>query len=802
MTERRLNSVRLGLAVAAMVSCRALGTDILHSQSAALDQPRINAYLSLAPGGAPQIDSLFGSDSFNIQAYYDTGASGVLLSNNTADALGIAHSVYNGQEVLYSDVGVAGSDNFNVSNPISISLAPFHPDADIDNINTYGGVYNQHFNAVRTQIGPAGVDPDPTIGDLDVFGMPTMAGKVVVMDPRPVNSLLDTMRTYVYNPGTPYNAAAEHTNPGIPTVDRHIKLSYVSFDRFTQTTPAGASPPTLHTNPFIGPNPFTPADTTPKVTVAYGGSSTQGSFLLDTGAAASIVSKHIASNLGVTYQNNGDPNNPVLMYNGAPIDEQFSLTIGGIGGSTKVAGFYLSSLLVKTEEGVAANNNDLNLNFLDAPVLVTDISVANPNNASDVYTLDGIFGMNFLVASARVEGTDASGFPIISQISRGNFDWLSFDEPAGKLGVKFASPTPQNELSWSGNILTGGSTANRWDFENVAWVGPNILDVYTDGDYVTFGPDALYDSVRLTEVVAPGGVTFDNDYDYNSGEGINYDLIGTGHVTGFTGLTKRGTGELHIYTANDYTGSTSVEAGTLFFHASQNIGSLSVGAGGEVRLIGGLRQQFKSISVEGKLYSTGGNIVTRTVAVTPTGLFDLATSKMVIEHEAYSESEAKNLRGVLLGSATTHGLTSSAITDTRHALGYIESSVKFATFPATWNGEALNGDEILVQLTLKGDANLTGNVNFDDLLIFAQNYRKTNAFWWQGDFDYNGTVNFDDLLSLAQNYGGVALTDLPTGLEASFAADWAVALSLVPEPASMGALAMATFALPRRRMVR
>ena len=86
--------------------------------------------------------------------------------------------------------------------------------------------------------------------------MPTMAGKVVVMDPTPLEDWenLDYMHAFVYNPGTPFtpgNAAS----PGIPTTNRHIRLSYGSFDRFSEITPTGAPGPTLAHNPFIGPDP-------------------------------------------------------------------------------------------------------------------------------------------------------------------------------------------------------------------------------------------------------------------------------------------------------------------------------------------------------------------------------------------------------------------------------------------------------------------------------------------------------------------------------------------------------------------
>src|SRR5205085_6538397 len=76
----------------------------------------------------------------------------------------------------------------------------------------------------------------------------------------------------------------------------------------TETTPTGASPPTLRNNPFIGPNPVAqldpnpPVDNTPGVTVAFNAASTTGSFLLDTGAAASMLSKHLAEDLHVRYR--------------------------------------------------------------------------------------------------------------------------------------------------------------------------------------------------------------------------------------------------------------------------------------------------------------------------------------------------------------------------------------------------------------------------------------------------------------------------------------------------------------------
>lgn len=72
-----------------------------------------------------------------------------------------------------------------------------------------------------------------------------------------------------------------------------------------------------------------------------------------------------------------------------------------------------------------------------------------------------------------------------------------------------------------------------------------------------------------------------------------------------------------------------------------------------------------------------------------------------------------------------------------------------------------------------GDANLDASVNFADLVALAQHYNEEGQSWLGGDFDGDTIVGFADLVSLAQNYGKTP---------AAFAADWARAQALVPEP--------------------
>lgn len=108
---------------------------------------------------------------------------------------------------------------------------------------------------------------------------------------------------------------------------------------------------------------------------------------------------------------------------------------------------------------------------------------------------------------------------------------------------------------------------------------------------------------------------------------------------------------------------------------------------------------------------------------------------------------------------------------------------------------------VVVTAARPGDANLNGTVEFNDLLALAQAYSLSGQSWATGDFDGTGTTTFDDLLLLAQNYGlsGVAVpTDLGDEFASSFQADWARALTMVPEPTSLALLGMAGTALLRR----
>ena len=104
--------------------------------------------------------------------------------------------------------------------------------------------------------------------------------------------------------------------------------------------------------------------------------------------------------------------------------------------------------------------------------------------------------------------------------------------------------------------------------------------------------------------------------------------------------------------------------------------------------------------------------------------------------------------------------------------------------------------------TSRGDANLDHSVDFNDLLALASDYGTIGTGTWStGDFNGDSNVSFDDLLILAAHYS-TSSGDSATLLNASttVGADWALARSLVPEPASvLAVLTMAACAGGRYR---
>ena len=146
------------------------------------------------------------------------------------------------------------------------------------------------------------------------------------------------------------------------------------------------------------------------------------------------------------------------------------------------------------------------------------------------------------------------------------------------------------------------------------------------------------------------------------------------------------------------------------------------------------------------------DIVNATAALAPAGdrvintdALDIASATLDLTNNALQvHYGAADPLGMVRQWIFGHQINTSSADD-RHNLGYADSA------DGVVNG--LSSSTVLVKYALYGDANLDGQVGFDDLVLLARNYGKDNADWDQGDFNYDGHVGFDDLVRLARNYG-------------------------------------------------
>jgi T5SS/PEP-CTERM-associated repeat protein len=201
----------------------------------------------------------------------------------------------------------------------------------------------------------------------------------------------------------------------------------------------------------------------------------------------------------------------------------------------------------------------------------------------------------------------------------------------------------------------------------------------------------------------------------------------------------------------------------------------------------------------------GGPSVVKSLSVASTARLDLTDNALVVDYAGpaspLGQVRAQIVSGFAGGTWSGDGITSStAASNPTRAIGYGEASSILSPAGGTFAGQSVDGTAVLVRVTIKGDANLDGVVNFPDLVALAQNYNTLtgDAPWNRGDFTYDGNVDFTDLVALAQNYN----TALPATAIPGAGEDFYSALAMVPEPTLTTLMALLCGLMTRRRRER
>jgi fibronectin-binding autotransporter adhesin len=174
-------------------------------------------------------------------------------------------------------------------------------------------------------------------------------------------------------------------------------------------------------------------------------------------------------------------------------------------------------------------------------------------------------------------------YPVISFSSiagSGAFDPVP-DLPAGVYGS-----VETNGSSIVVNVTALARSLTWYGGAGSSWTAPGNWNSGADSyqDYGTLGDRVIFDdsldggtlntNVTVPVPVRPGTLTVNNStYDYS--------LDGAGKITGATALTKQGAANLTLGTANDYTGGSVLQAGTVRLAHDTGLGS------GRITLAGG-----------------------------------------------------------------------------------------------------------------------------------------------------------------------------------------------------------------------
>ncbi len=235
---------------------------------------------------------------------------------------------------------------------------------------------------------------------------------------------------------------------------------------------------------------------------------------------------------------------------------------GIVGGNNGAGSLSLGGLTFLGRGGAYLTNA---ANYSSVPAMSVGALSTSPT-AVTVYVLGALplgSGTAHVIGYSGAIGGSGFNFTVGSPASGGR-QKVALANDAGFVDFTYSVDNPY----WTGSgnrlwTLTDQSPNYNWTLV-LAGSGTN----YITGDNVLFDNRATNTTVQIGDAtVTPASVTVNNDGAHN------YTFIGSGSIAGATGLTKSGSGSLTMNLTNSYSGTTTIQGGTVYIGADSALGT-------------------------------------------------------------------------------------------------------------------------------------------------------------------------------------------------------------------------------------
>ncbi len=723
-----------------------------------------------SPGGSPLGQ---GSSAYYDLALFDSGAATHILTNEAYVGFDIDGEEFDGTNVQIVG-GATGQVETVISDPLGVYIGGL---ADRTGAGTS---LTMNTNAMRGQTSFSLLSAPAQGWDLpNIIGLPMAAQhQVVIRNDQP--QIFEHQGRTVRTPQIELRdlGDASHGIQRRAQLNLNPAVSFITGPLYIQNFDLTTF--VLHENP-LSPSVIESGGLYLDVDITRGDDEiVDKSFLFDTGASLTVVSEQTAVRLGF---------DPILDV------PDFVVQVEGSGGvQDGIPGFYAEELTLDTVGG--------SFTMTHVPLAVLDLT--NPSDPGN--TLDGIIGTNLFVGRNMVIDTT----PSIGQ--GGNGPSLYIGDSAVQ-NHAWGTTAASGDWTTAGNWSANGVPAVLWDAVVANVRGSDQEAVLSTASTVYRATVSGEPNAKMTVRVNSGAkLTTFADLDIQAGGRIHLDggsldsqfIINRGELTG-SGEIFVGNATLSAAVRNtsgtvapgDSDGDPIGQIDITGDFVNDLEGTLSIDIGGTVAgvshdLVTVDRLAFISGTLEANLVDSfapqvGDSFVFLTALEGRSGEFENLILPGGFQWDVLYTLTSVRLQVTGVGGTTgdLNGDGNLDCADVNALTAAVAAGSTSSMFDFSGDG-LVNADDIeewVVNLrgTLMGDANLDGNVDGADFLIWNDSKFNATDQWCSGDFNGNGNVDGADFLVWNDNK--------------FTSAD----VAAVPEPTAIGVLLLLFCGLVRNR---